>query len=140
MRLSIKGSLIGIVCGALFGLLFCWATAERLPEGNVGAAQEPWRVAAGAGILAVLGGVAGGILRASGWAMFAGGVLGALVTGAFGVVSTMHLKGLVYAPIGVPVGAVLVYLYGVNHEGAKPSGNASTLPGSVGVWDNDLDR
>ena len=93
-----------------------------------------------AAILVAIGSFAGGVLSPSGKAMFAGGIVGTLVIGIFGVVATLHLKGLIYAFIGAPIGAVLVYLYGVSHELAKPSGKMPSPQGSADFWDSGLDR
>jgi hypothetical protein len=140
MRLSVKGALIGIACGALLGFFYCWATDERGPTDDVRAAEKLRGAVGMAGMVAVLGGVAGGVLRASGWAMLAGSLLGALVVGVFGVVVTLHLKGLIYSFLGAPIGAVFVYLYGVSHDVAKPSDKEPAPAASAGVWDSELDR
>jgi hypothetical protein len=140
VRFSVKGMLIGMVCGALVGVLIYFVSRVSPPKNTPGAALQEFVTAAEhAGIMAIIGGLAGGVLQASGWAMFVGGILGALVFGIFGVVLTFHLKGLVYSILGAPVGAVLVYIDGVSHEIAKPSDNANGSPKSAGVWDREMD-
>jgi hypothetical protein len=98
------------------------------------------RVVAFASIVAVLGGIAGGVLSASSWAMFTGGLIGAILVGVGGVLATHHLKGLMDSILGAPLGALLVFLYGVGREVAKPAGKACLPPVSSGVWDNELDE
>ena len=60
--------------------------------------------------MAVLGGLAGGLLSRDGWKTLAGAVLGAIAAGLFGVVTTLHLKGLIYSFVGVPLGTLAVYI------------------------------
>ena len=72
--------------------------------------------------------------------MFAGGIIGGLVVGVGGVVATCHLKGLIYSFLGVPLGALIVFLYGAGHGVAKPADKAKIPTASAGVWDNELDR
>jgi hypothetical protein len=93
-----------------------------------------------AGIMAVLGAVASGFLSATGWAMLAGGIVGAIVTGLLGVVATLHLKGLIYSFLGVPLGAWLVLQYRIGRESQTPIVKGHALPGQSGVWDADLDQ
>src|SRR4051794_9045038 len=104
---AMRRMLVGMACGAGVGVLLYYAVNGGKKEG-VGAANESREVVATAAIMAVLGGVAGGLLRASGWAMFAGGIVGAIVVGVGGVAATHHLKGLIYSCIGAPFGALLV--------------------------------
>src|SRR5262249_47314329 len=73
---SIRRILIGMVCGAAAGIILHYA-AFGGPQGPVEEANWSVRVAALASIVAVLSGIAGRVLRASGWAMFAGGLIGA---------------------------------------------------------------
>jgi hypothetical protein len=136
---SVRGMLVGMACGAGVGVLLYYAVAGG-PKDAVGAANESREVAACAGIVAVLGGIAGGVLRATGWTMFAGGVIGAVVVGIGGVVATHHLKGLVYSFVGVPFGALFVFLYGVGHKMAKPAVRACVPPVSADAWGGELDR
>jgi hypothetical protein len=91
-------------------------------------------------IVAVLGGIEGGVVSASAWAMFAGGLIGAIMMGVVGVALTHHLKGLMYSILGVPVGALFVFLYGAGREVAKPADKTRVPPASAGVWDKELDR
>jgi hypothetical protein len=84
-------------------------------------AREPGLPIVFAGIMAVLGAVASGFLSATGWAMLAGGIVGAIVTGMVGVVATFHLKGLIYSFWGAPVGAWLVYQCWLGHERKSPT-------------------
>jgi hypothetical protein len=139
VRLSLRGMLIGMACGAVCGAIYCFALSER-PMDETLAAREFRGMTILIAILVAIGGFAGGVLSPSGKAMFAGGIVGAVVVGIFGVVATLHLKGLIYAFIGAPIGAVLVYLYGVGHEVAKTSGKTPSPQGSADVWDSDLDR
>jgi hypothetical protein len=103
-----------------------------------GTDSRAWWVTAA--VFAALGGLAGGFLTRRSWALFAGGIIGAIVTGGCGVVATHHLKGLIYSIFGGPLGAFCVYFYAVDPEVAKPSGKTSAPRASVGVWDSDLDR
>ncbi len=139
IRFPIRRILVGIVCGAGVGVLLHFA-AFGGPQGPVEEANYSVWVAESAGIVAVLGGIAGGVLRASGWAMLAGSIVGAIVVGVGGVLATQHIKGLVYSLLGVPFGALLVFLYGVVRESAKPEDKAGVPPASAGIWDRELDR
>jgi hypothetical protein len=94
VRFSVRRILVGVVCGAGLGVLLQYA-AFGGPQGPVEAANWFVGVVAFASIVAVLGGIAGGVLRASGWAMFAGGIIGAILVGVGGVVATLHIKGLI---------------------------------------------
>jgi hypothetical protein len=128
-----------MVCGAGAGVLLFYAALGG-PQGPIEEANWFERVVEFACIVAVLGGIAGGVLSASGWAMFAGGLIGAIVVGVLGVAVTHHLKGLMYSLLGVPVGAVFVFLYGAGREEAKPAAKTSPPPTSAGVWDKEPDR
>jgi len=128
--------LVGVVCGAAIGVVLHYA-AFGGPQGPVEEANWHVRVAAFAGIVAVLGGIASGVLRASGWAMFVGGLIGAILVGVGGVVATHHLKGLVYSFLGAPFGALFVFLYEVGRGVAKPADKACVPQTSAGVWDSD---
>ncbi len=88
----------------------------------------------------ILGGLAGGLLSRDGWQMLGDAVLGAIAMGLLGVVATMHLKGLIYSIIGVPLGAVAVYLHLLTRESHVSTANAKTLTRTEGVWDQELDR
>ena len=139
VRLSVRRILVGMVCGAGVGVLLHHA-AFGGPQGPVEEANWFVRVVAFAGIVAVLGGIAAGMLKASGWAMLAGGLIGTMFVGILGVVATHHVKGLIYSFLGVPCGALVVYLYEVGRERTKPADKASVPPASAGVWDHELDR
>jgi hypothetical protein len=128
-----------MACGAGVGVLLKYAACGG-PQGPVEDANEFVTVLACASIVAILGGIAGGVLSASGWAMFAGAIVGAIVIGLLGVVATLHLKGLIYSIIGGPLGALVVFLYGVGRETAKPVVQTRVPPTSAGIWDNELDR
>lgn len=137
--LSVWRILVGMACGAGVGVLLKYA-AFGGPQGPVEKANEFVTVVGFAIVVAVLGGIAGGVLRASGWAMFAGAIVGAIVSGVLGIVATLHLKGLIYSIIGGPLGALVVFLYGVGREAAKPAVQTRVPPTSAGIWDNELDR
>ncbi len=130
--------LIGMVCGAGAGVLLHYA-AFGGPQGPV--EERTWlvQVATFASIVAVLGGIAGGVLRASGWAMFAGGLIGAIPVGVAGVVATLHLKGLIYSFLGAPVGALVVFLHQLGREMPKPADMSYIPQASAGVSDKELD-
>jgi hypothetical protein len=64
----------------------------------------------GVATFGTLGALVAGFVRPSSWPLFAGGILGAIAFGIAGVVATFHPKGLVYAPLGVPFGAALVFV------------------------------
>jgi hypothetical protein len=132
--------LIGMGCGALLGVLYCLASREGGPRDGGRASEEFKGMAEFTAIVAVLGGVAGATLRSAGWAMFVGGIFGAIAVGICGIVVTHHLKGLIFAFIGAPLGAILVYLYGIGHQTAKPSDKARVSPAQSGFWDGELDR
>jgi hypothetical protein len=93
-----------------------------------------------AGIVAILGGLAGGLLSRDGWQMLAGAVAGAIAVGLLGVVVTLHLKGLIYSIVGGPLGAVAVYLHFLTRESPASMARAKALPRGEGVWDRELDR
>lgn len=135
----VRRILIGMVCGAGAGVLLHYA-AFGGPQGPVEEANWTVRVVGFASIVAVLGGLAGGTLKASGWAMLAGGLAGAILVGVGGVVATHHLKGLIYSFFGAPCGALVVYLYEIGREGTEPADKAWVPPAPGGVWDNELDR
>jgi hypothetical protein len=104
--------LVGAACGAAIGFALYYVVARPTKD-------EPGLAVAFVSIVAILGVVASQCFSATGWAMLAGGFLGAIATGLLGVVATLHLKGLVYSFIGVPIGAVFVLLYRLEHEAAK---------------------
>jgi hypothetical protein len=137
--LSVRRILVGIACGAGVGILLRYA-AFGGPQGAVEEANEFVTVVGLASIVAILGGITGGVLRASGWAMFAGAIVGAIVLGLLGVVATLHLKGLIYSIIGGPLGALVVFLFGVGREAAKPVVQTRVPITSAGIWDNELHR
>jgi len=122
----------GAACGAILG--YC------LPPVLGPNARDPQLPIVFAGIMAVLGAAASGFLSATGWAMLAGGIVGAIVTGLLGVAATLHLKGLIYSFWGAPLGAWLVLQYRLGHETKTPTVKAQALPGQSGVWDADLDQ
>jgi hypothetical protein len=136
---SVRRILVGVVCGAGVGVLLHYA-AFGGPQGPIEEASWFVGVVAFASIVAVLGGIAGGVLRASGWAMFAGGIIWAILVGVGGVVATRHIKGLIYSFLGAPFGALLVFLYEVGREVAKPADKACMPPASAGVWNSELDQ
>lgn len=135
MRWSlVRRILIGMVCGAGVAVVLSY-TAFGGPQGPVEEATWFLSLVEFAGIVAVLGGIAGGVLRPSGWAMFAGGIVGAIVVGLLGVVVTRHLLGLSYSLVGAPLGALLVFLVGIRREAGKP-----VVPAAAdGVWDKEFD-
>jgi uncharacterized membrane protein (UPF0136 family) len=135
----VRRILIGIVCGAGAGFLLHYA-AFGGPQGPV--EERIWLVQAAtfSSIVAVLGGIAGGVLRASGWTMLAGGLIGAILVGVAGVVATHHLKGLIYSFLGAPVGALVTFLYQVGRKIPKRADKACMPPASAGVSDKELDR
>jgi hypothetical protein len=139
VRFSVRRILVGVVCGAWLGVLLQYA-AFGGPQGPVEEANWFVGVVAFASIVAVLGGIVGGVLRASGWAMFAGRIIGAIVVGVGGGVAALHIKGLIYSFLGAPFGALLVFLYEVGREVAKPADKACVPPASAGVWDKEFDR
>ena len=104
------------------------------------AAEQVRNLAATAAFIAVLGGLAGGVLSRDGWLLLAGSVAGAIAVGTMGVLGTMHLKGLMYSIIGAPIGAVAVYLFLLNRESQVPTAKAEPLPQGNRVWDRDLDQ
>jgi len=131
---AVRRMLVGAACGAAIGFLLQYMVV-RPP-----AANEPGVVVAFVGIMAILGAVAAGFLSTTGWAMLAGGIVGAIATGLFGVLATLHPKGLVYSFIGAPLGALFVLIYRLEHEPAKSSHKASASPAQSGVGDRELDR
>lgn len=130
---SFRRMLIGVVCGAGIGFLLAYAVVVD--------PSEKFKVyVAFACVVAVLGGAAGGLLKAAGWAMFAGAIIGAIAVGIFGVVATFHLKGVIFAFVGAPMGALVVFVYGISHEVGKPWDKTCVPPASGGVWDRELDQ
>jgi hypothetical protein len=135
---SIRRILIGMVCGAGAGVLLVYAGFGG-PQGPVEEANGFVRVLAFVTVVAVLGSVAGGALKASGWAILAGGLIGAILAGVADVRATQQVKGVFYSFLGAPVGALVVVLYEVSRELSKPAEKACVPPVSAGVWDKDLD-
>jgi hypothetical protein len=90
--------------------------------------------------MAVLGGVASGFLSRTGWAMIAGGIIGAIVVGLFGVLATLHIKGLIYSFLGAPLGVFLVLLYRLEYEKVKPVQKEPASKSQPGAWVDELDR
>lgn len=131
---TVQRMLVGAACWAAVGFLLQYAVV-RPP-----AADEPGVVVAFVGIMAILGTVAAGFLSTTGWAMLAGGIVGAIATGLFGVVATLHPKGLIYSFIGAPLAALFVLMYRREHEPAKASAKEGASPPTPGVWDRELDR
>jgi hypothetical protein len=114
-------------CGAAIGFALYYVVARPTND-------EPGLALAFASIVAILGAVAAECLSPTGWAMLGGGIHGAIVTGLLGVVATLHLKGLMYSFIGVPIGAVFVLLYGrPNLEAEKPLDKAGAPPVRSGL-------
>jgi hypothetical protein len=136
---AVRRILIGMACGFGVGVLLHYA-AFGGPQGPVEEATWLETVLTFASIVAVLGGIAGGILRASGWAIFAGGLIGAFLAGVAGVMVTLHLKGLIYSFLGAPVGALVVFLNQVGRKIPKPADKACAPQASAGVSDKELDR
>ena len=126
--------LLGAACGAAIGFALIYAVIRPT------ATDRPSSVVAFVGLMAIVGAVAAGFLSATGWAMLAGGIVGAIATGLCGVVATLHLKGLIYSFIGAPFGALFVFLYRLEHGAAKPSDKAKAPSAQSGVWDGELDR
>jgi len=120
--------LIGLACGAVTGVLLKYA-AYGMPQGPLEEANEFANVMKLAGIVAVLGGVAGGALSASGWRMFVGAAVGALVFGISGAMGRLHLKGFIYAFLGGPIGALVVFL--ANSAREEAAGRGPTAAGPV---------
>ncbi|QEH36050.1 hypothetical protein OJF2_46080 [Aquisphaera giovannonii] len=139
LSMSVRRILVGMVCGAVVGVLLKYA-AYGGPQGPVEEAKELATVAGFACTVAVLGGLAGGMLTASGWVVFAGGIVGAVVVGLLGVVATHHLKGLIYSVLGGPLGALFAFVHVVNCRTEKPSDLTKVSPPSAGIWDDELDR
>ena len=139
-RFSGRGLLLGMLAGAMLGVLLGLAISERPKPAYVTITDEVRVIVMFAGIVASLGGVAGGLLTRDGWQMLGGAVLGAIAMGFLGVVATLHLKGLIYSIIGVPLGAVAVYLHLLTRESHGSTGPAKIEPRTEGVWDQELDR
>jgi hypothetical protein len=110
-RFSGRGLLAGMAVGAMLGVLLGLAMAEWPRPAYWTVADEIRGLSAFAAILAVLGGFAGSLLSRDSWRLFAGAVVGASLFGLLGVVATRHILGLSYSLLGVPLGAVAVYLF-----------------------------
>jgi hypothetical protein len=139
-RLSGRGLLGGMAAGAILGVLLGIVTGEWPRPAYLTIADQFRGIAACAALVAILGGLASGVLSRDGWQMLAGAVVGAIATGLFGVVATLHIKGLIYSFIGVPLGAVAVYLFCLAPDSAVPMAKAKDLPKTEGIWDRELDR
>ena len=125
---TVRRMLVGAVCGGAIGFPLYYVVYRPT------AADDPGLVVAFVGYMAVLGSVAAGFLSATGWAMLAGGIVGAIATGLWGVVATLHLKGLIYSFVGAPFGVLFVLLYRLEYEAAKPSDKARASQAQSGVW------
>jgi hypothetical protein len=137
--LSGRGLLVGMAAGAMLGMLLGFAMSERPRPAVVTIDGEVRAFVMFAGIMTVLGGLAGGVLSRDGWEMLAGAVFAAIAAGLFGVLATLHLKGLIYSLVGVPVGALAVYFHRTSKQDAKMT-RTQTLPTSDGLWDREMDR
>lgn len=90
------------------------------PQGPVEEAGWSVRVTGFAAVGASLGGISGGAWRASGRAMFAGGILRAILAGAVGVVATRQPNGVIYSFLG----ALFMALYETSRRSSRSSGKA----------------
>jgi hypothetical protein len=124
----------------MLGVLFGLAMSEWPRPASMTNADQVRFLVMFAGIVAILGGLAGGLLSRDGWQMLAGAVVGAIAVGLLGVVVTLHLKGLIYSIVGGPLGAVVVYLVFLSRESPASMAKAKALPRGEGVWDRELDR
>jgi hypothetical protein len=94
-------------------------------------------------IMAALGALVAGCLSRIGSAMLAGAAGGALMAGLFGAILTMHPKGLIYSFIGVPIGAVVMMFYQLEHVPPRSSHRSrrppAPSPKKSALWDRKLD-
>ena len=139
-RPSGRGLLWGMAAGAMLGVLLGLAMSEWPRPAYMTIADQVRGLVMFAGILAILGGLAGGLLSRDGWRMLAGAVAGAIAVGLLGVVVTLHPKGLIYSIVGGPLGAVAVYLFFLPQESPVSMAKAKAPPRAEGVWDRELDR
>jgi len=137
--LSGRGLLVGMAAGGLLGVLLGFAMSERPRPAFMTTDDQVRDLVLWLGVVAVLGGLAGGLLSRDGWKMLGGAVLGAIAAGLFGVLVTLHLKGLIYSFVGVPLGAVAVYVRLSSEQDVKMT-KTQTIPTSEGVWDREMDR
>ena len=80
-RLSGRGLLCGMAAGAILGVLIGLSMTERLTPAYMTTADRLRGLVMFAGTVAVLGGLAGGVLSRDGWQMLAGAVVGAIAGG-----------------------------------------------------------
>jgi len=137
-RFSFRRMVLGMAFGAVLGV-FLYYLLFRDTRVRIIVADEVRAAVSLSSILAVLGGVAGSFLKKSGWMLFAGGIVGAIVTGVIGVIVTLHPKGLIYSIFGGPLGVVIMFLHGINHEVTNSSRNTFVSASTSGVWDRELD-
>jgi hypothetical protein len=123
----------------MLGVLLGLALSERLTPASMTITDRVRGILMFAGIVAFLGGVAGGVLSRGGWQMLAGAVVGAIAIGLLGVVATLHLKGLIYSIFGGPAGAMAVYLFLLSRQSPDSTAERRTPPRPEGVWDRELD-
>jgi len=126
--------------GAMLGLLLGLAVSERPRPAYMKLADQVWGLIIGSAIVAILGGLAGGLLSRDGWQMLAGAVVGAIAMGLLGVLGTGHLKGLMYSIFGGPLGGMAVYLHFLTRPPPAPTAKAKALSRAEGVWDRELDQ
>ena len=139
-RLSGRGLLCGVATGSVLGVFLGLAMSEWPRPAYMTIADQVRGLAMFAGIVAILGGLAGGLLSRDGWQMLGGAVVGAIAMGLLGVVATLHLKGLIYSIFGGPLGAVAVYLHFLNRPQPVPMAKAKAQSRAEGLWDRELDR
>jgi hypothetical protein len=131
---TVERMLVGTASGAAVGFALYYVVA-RPTTGD-----EPNLAVAFVSIVAILGGLAGGLVSREGWLMLTGALVGAIAVGLLGVVATLHPKGLIYSIFGGPLGAVAVYLYFRAIESPVPTAKAKALPRTEGIRDRELDR
>jgi hypothetical protein len=125
--------LIGAAAGAACGFTLHYLIVRPT------AADEPQLTVVFAATMAILGAVAAGFLSRTGWVMLAGGIIGAIAAGLFGVAATLHPKGLIYSFLGVPVGVVFALVYRLGHEATKQPEEARAWQGPPDVRDRESD-
>jgi hypothetical protein len=135
-----RGLLCGTAAGAMLGVFLGLAMSERLTPASMTITDRVRGILMFAGIVAFLGGIAGGFLSREGWQMLAGAVVWAISIGLLGVVATLHFKGLIYSIFGGPLGAVAVYLFLLSRQSPTSTAEGRSPQRPAGVWDRELDR
>lgn len=122
VRLMVRRMLLGASCGAALAF-----PLRYLVFGPTEAVETSQAIVLTV-IIAIMGALAAGLLSATGWALLAGGVTAAVATGLAVAIASRHVKGFFYSWVGALLYLVLVILYWLRRQAAKPSDKAKPSP------------